>query len=203
MEQVVQTKPVAYESSPKTAIGNSEGSKSKSEGQKHTKCPTLPAEKRFNSGVEHVQRNTQSSRPWQNTRNRREITIPISPHPCTCGCLPGYFKRDGLIMPSLESFPAGKLEFMAHVEQISKCLGHSERLINGCRLVLELEKNAERVRGLHTLLGQHANQSHSVRARVLKTPQLRMEILVMTQRSGHQIFCRQTHSMVPLVAHIL
>ena len=31
VEQVVQTKPVAYESSPKTAIGNSEGSKSKSE----------------------------------------------------------------------------------------------------------------------------------------------------------------------------
>lgn len=60
-------------------------------------------------------------------------------------------------MPILESFPEGKLEFMAYVEQISKCLDISERLINKCRLVLEREKNVERVRGLYILLGQHAN----------------------------------------------
>lgn len=82
-------------------------------------------------------------------------------------------------MPSLESFPEGKLEFMAYVEQISKCLDNSERLINKCRLVLEREKNVERVRGLYILLGQHANQSHSVREIALKTPHLRIEIFVI------------------------
>ena len=81
---------------------------------------------------------------------------------------------DGLIMPSLESFPEGKLEFMAYVEQISKSFDTSERLINKCRLVLEREKNV-----LYILLGQHANQSHSVREIALKTPHLRIEIFVI------------------------
>ena len=40
VEQVVQTKSVAYESSPKTSIGNSESSKSKSE--RGTKAHEMP-----------------------------------------------------------------------------------------------------------------------------------------------------------------
>jgi hypothetical protein len=155
------------ESSKATAVDDSEGSKSKLGVPSHIRDRALPPCRKptLTSCAEHgYRRKAQTTRRWYNPEHRRELTMPIQSRPCTCQFLPGYFTRHGLLMPSLKSFPGGKLEFLTHVEQISNCHGHSDRLRNGCRIILEREKNAERVRSVYTSSGQVADRSHSIKA---------------------------------------
>ena len=167
VEQTAGFKLADIESSKATAVDDSEGSKTKLGVSSHIRDRALPpcGKPTLTSCAEHgYRRKAQSSRSWHNPEHRWELTMPIQSHPCTCQFLPGYFTRRDLSMPSLKSFPGGKLEFMTHVEQISNCHGHSDHLRNACRLILEREKNAERVRSVYTFSGQVANRSHSIKA---------------------------------------
>lgn len=91
-------------------------------------------------------RKKKALRPEEHPRDRREISMPVTVHECTCRSLPENFKGPQLLEPSLTSWGAGKAELLAHVGQISECRGHPERVINYCRLILEREGRAEQVR---------------------------------------------------------
>lgn len=51
---------------------------------------------------------------------------------CTCVDLPPYFSRYHGILPSLATWPWGKIEFLAHAEQVANCKGHDRQLIAAC-----------------------------------------------------------------------
>lgn len=78
---------------------------------------------------------------WRKSYARREVVVPNRKEACVCDSLPDYFlqRRDHV---SLASWGAGKAEFMAHVEQINQCPGHSSNLIKSCRRVLAEESRA-------------------------------------------------------------
>lgn len=51
---------------------------------------------------------------------------------CTCVDLPPYFSMHHGMLPSLTTWPWGKLEFLSHVEQVANCKGHDRKLVAAC-----------------------------------------------------------------------
>lgn len=61
---------------------------------------------------------------------------------CTCVGLPPYFSRYNGILPSLDSWPGGKIEFLAHAEQVANCKGHDRNLIAACSKISKENKKS-------------------------------------------------------------
>ena len=59
---------------------------------------------------------------------------------CKCSCLPDYFREPQSLRPSLQTWPAGKPELLAHCEQIVDCLAHPDNTRSTCREILDNEQ---------------------------------------------------------------
>ncbi|KAL8919775.1 MAG: hypothetical protein Q9172_004829 [Xanthocarpia lactea] len=60
---------------------------------------------------------------------------------CKCSYLPDYFREPQSLRPSLQTWPAGKPEFLAHCEQIVDCLAHPDITRSTCREILDNERS--------------------------------------------------------------
>ncbi|KAL8856770.1 MAG: hypothetical protein Q9178_006607 [Gyalolechia marmorata] len=60
---------------------------------------------------------------------------------CKCSCLPDYFREPQSLRPSLQTWPAGEPEFLAHCEQIVDCLAHPDITRSTCREILDNERS--------------------------------------------------------------
>ncbi|KAL8904464.1 MAG: hypothetical protein Q9171_007042 [Xanthocarpia ochracea] len=60
---------------------------------------------------------------------------------CKCSCLPDYFREPQSLRPSLQTWPAGKPELLAHCEQIVDCLAHPDITRSTCREILDNERS--------------------------------------------------------------
>lgn len=67
---------------------------------------------------------------------------PKNYNSCTCVDLPPYFSKYHGILPSLASWPWGKIEFLAHAEQVASCKGHDRKLIAACSKICKDNKEA-------------------------------------------------------------
>ncbi|KAL8999165.1 MAG: hypothetical protein Q9169_001944 [Polycauliona sp. 2 TL-2023] len=97
--------------------------------------------------------NTIQVQPPSNTKGQRRFMRPVPskareiemgscdplPGRCTCSYLPEYFRNPSFLEPSIETWPAGKTEFLAHCQQIIDCPAHPDITRRTCRMIVDEE----------------------------------------------------------------
>ena len=112
----------------------------------------LPVPKeQFGHSDDQASRNCkQQRRPlnedWRKPYERREVSFHEVPRSCSCAELHEYFTSKPDRVPSLATWPGGKLEFFEHVKQISCCRGsiHPSNVVDACRRMLRREGYPDR-----------------------------------------------------------